>query len=537
MAINKKSPRISSHPILSRVWAYDLNKGLDPANIGHKSNKSYFWICSECGKPYKAWPHTAIDREGRCRECYKPIKIAKRNAAIIKKHGSIADVQEVMEIWHEDNTLDPKQTCKSSEYRALFHCKDCGETFEREVKNVKLGQYYCLDCAEKRRRNTYKQTRINNHDTCEVYPEIMAIWDWERNKKRPEEVPAGSDQDVHFICPKCNKRWIGHPYSRKGKHPCCGNCGRSIGARKNAQVHIKKFGSFGDKYPQYVSWWHPTKNGTATPYNIAPNDKELRYFRCDRGHTFTAKPQNLGAKRGGCPKCRPSIHSSFMGKAVYFYLKQLTKAQSEKRIKDSMFTMDVYLPELKTCIEYDGVNFHQGKMAMNRDLRKNDLLEERGIRIIRIMEWQSDHHNVSTIFYDYKKGDFQSCMNTLCDMLSLPHIDVNMERDTPAIYKLLHPDVLENSITKVAPQIVRYWDKKANGGISTDKVAANSHLLFHWRCPDCGDTWVTNPANEKRIVYPCTNCGWETRRQNLRKVAIIANEKRKQKRLKKEGSE
>lgn len=75
-----------------------------------------------------------------------------------------------------------------------------------------------------------------------------------------------------------------------------------------------------------------------------------------------------------------------MGKAVYFYLKQLTKAQSEKRIKGSMFTMDVYLPELKTCIEYDGANFHQGKMAMNRDLRKNDLLEERGIRFIRIME-------------------------------------------------------------------------------------------------------------------------------------------------------
>ena len=88
--------RISQHPILSRVWAYDLNKGHDPAKIGSKSNKSYFWICSECGKPYKAWPHTVIDREGRCRECYKPIKIAKRNAAIIKKHGSIADVPEVI---------------------------------------------------------------------------------------------------------------------------------------------------------------------------------------------------------------------------------------------------------------------------------------------------------------------------------------------------------------------------------------------------------------------------------------------------------
>ena len=104
--------RISKHPTLSRVWAYDLNKGFDPAKIGSKSNKSYFWICSECGKPYKAWPHTVIDREGRCRECYKPIKIAKRNAAIIKKHGSIADVPEDMAIWHEENQPDPKQTGK-----------------------------------------------------------------------------------------------------------------------------------------------------------------------------------------------------------------------------------------------------------------------------------------------------------------------------------------------------------------------------------------------------------------------------------------
>ena len=535
MAINKKSPRISAHPILSRVWAYDLNKGLDPANIGHKSNKAYHWICCDCGEPFEAWPHAVIDREGRCSECYMPIRIIKHNAAIIKKHGSIADVPEVMEIWHEDNTLDPKQTCKSSEYKALFHCKDCGETFIREIKNVKLGQYYCLDCAEKHRRKAYAKTRMENHETCEAYPEIMAVWDWERNKKRPEEIPAGGVQTIYLKCPKCGKRWKSVPYARKGKHPCCGNCGRSIGARKNAQVHIKKVGSFGDRFPHIVSWWHPTKNGDTTPYDIARFDKEERYFKCDRGHTFTAKPCNI-SRNFHCPKCKPSIHTSFMGKAVYFYLKQLTKAQSEKRIKDTMFTMDVYLPELKTCIEYDGVNFHKGNKAMNRDLRKNDLLEERGIRLIRIMEWQSDHHNVSTIFYDYDKGDFQTCMNTLCDMLSLPHVEVNMERDTPAIYKMLHPDVLENSITKVAPQIVRYWDKKANGGISPDKVAANSHLLFHWRCPDCDDTWVTSPANEKRITYPCTKCGWKTRRVNLRKAAIIANEKRKLTRLKKEGS-
>ena len=526
--------RISQHPILSRVWAYGFNGDYDPAKLGVHSNHSFKWKCPQCGEIFSAWTKTAISHEGLCKKCYKPTKVRKHTEGMIKRNGSVADIPEVVEIWHEDNP-DPSTICKSADLTVKIYCKDCGKIVERTVKNITHhNQYYCLDCAEQRRRKAYAKTRMENHETCEAYPEIMAIWDWERNEKRPEEVPAGGVQTIYLKCPKCGKRWKSMPYARKGKHPCCGNCGRTIGAKKNAQEHIKKFGSFGDKYLQYVSWWHPTKNGTATPFNIAPNDKELRHFRCDRGHTFTAKPCNLGPKRGGCPKCKPGIHSSFMGKAVFFYLKQLTKAQSEKRIKDTMFTMDVYLPELKTCIEYDGVNFHKGNKAMTRDLRKNDLLEERGIRLIRIMEWQSDHHNVCTIFYDYDKGDFQSCMNTLCDMLSLPHIEVNMERDTPAIYKLLHPDVLENSITKVAPQIVRYWDKKANGGISADKVAANSHLLFHWRCPDCSDTWVTNPANEKRKVYPCEKCGWKYRRINLGNNAKIGHIKRQA--LKKEGS-
>lgn len=197
MGDTKLTQRISEHPILSRVWAYGYNDDEQPENRGSQSNYAYNWRCIECEEIFNAWPKTVINREGRCEECYKPIKIAKHNAAIIAKHGSIADIPEVMELWHEENNLDPRQICKSSEYTAFFHCKECGKKFKREVKNVKLGQYYCRDCAETRRRESYKRTRIENHDTCEVYPEIMEIWDWDRNKKKPTEVPAGSAQTIY----------------------------------------------------------------------------------------------------------------------------------------------------------------------------------------------------------------------------------------------------------------------------------------------------------------------------------------------------
>ena len=48
MEINKKSFHISNHPILSRVWAFDLNGNEDPSQRGCKSNNMYKWICTEC---------------------------------------------------------------------------------------------------------------------------------------------------------------------------------------------------------------------------------------------------------------------------------------------------------------------------------------------------------------------------------------------------------------------------------------------------------------------------------------------------------
>ena len=510
MGDTKHTQRISEHPILSRVWAYGYNDDEQPENRGSQSNYAYNWRCIECEEIFNAWPKTVINREGRCEECYKPIKIAKHNAAIIAKHGSIADIPEVMELWHEENNLDPRQICKSSEYTAFFHCTEGGKTFKREVKNVKLGQYYCRDCAETRRRESYKRTRIENHDTCEVYPEIMEIWDWDRNKKKPTEVPAGSAQTIYCKCPHCGKRWPSSPYARKGKHPCCGNCGRKIGAIKNAAKHVAERGSFADHQPYLATWWHPTKN-KFLPTEVGKGSDREAWFICERGHTFKAKICDMGTKKKICPKCKPSIHSSFMGKAVYFYLSKVTKAKSEKKIKGSLFTMDVYLPDLNTCIEYDGENYHNNERAISRDLRKNEILEQKGIRLIRILEWQGDHHNTATIFYDYDKGDFQTCMNMLCDMLALPHVEVDMKRDTPSIYKLLYPEVLENSISKVAPELKRYWDKKANKGISADKVAANSHLPFFWKCPDCGDTWSVSPAYMMRRKYKCEECGLKIR--------------------------
>lgn len=512
-----KSNSISQHPVLSKAWAYEFNIGEDPTLRGCRSNNSFNWRCLKCGKVFPAWPDTVANRDGFCIECYKPIKMAKHLASMIQKNGCVADVPEIMALWHEDNP-NPRSICKSSELRVKIYCADCGKIVCRKVKNIyNFKQYYCDVCAEKRRKASYKKTRIDKHETCEAYPEIMAIWDWDKNAKRPEEVPAGSDQTIFLKCPICGHRWKGKPYARKHNHPCCGHCGKKQGFEIRTKNFIKERGSFGDKYPHLISWWHPTKNGSLTPFEICVNDKKERYFKCPNGHEFIAKPCDIGTKRSNCPQCKPSIHTSFMEQAVGFYLRKVAKVLTSVKIEGSNFVVDVLLPELSTCIEYDGKNWHDNKLSWSRDLRKDALLERKGFRLIRIKEWKSTQHNVSTIFYDYDKGDFQECMNTLCDMLSLPHVDVDLKRDTPNIYKMLYPEKLENSIATVVPQLVPYWDEVSNNGISADKVAANSHLSFKWKCPNCGDTWSVSPAYMKRRKYPCEECGLKIRGRKTKK--------------------
>ena len=97
MGDTKHTQRISEHPILSRVWAYGYNDDEQPENRGSQSNYAYNWRCIECEEIFNAWPKTVINREGRCEECYKPIKIAKHNYPDIIELGNAFKVRETID--------------------------------------------------------------------------------------------------------------------------------------------------------------------------------------------------------------------------------------------------------------------------------------------------------------------------------------------------------------------------------------------------------------------------------------------------------
>ncbi|WP_225985451.1 zinc-ribbon domain-containing protein [Priestia endophytica] len=50
--------------------------------------------------------------------------------------------------------------------------------------------------------------------------------------------------------------------------------------------------------------WHPTKNGSLTPYDVVIGTYKEVWWRCEKGHAWETKVCNRTSKKGtGCPCC------------------------------------------------------------------------------------------------------------------------------------------------------------------------------------------------------------------------------------------
>lgn len=79
---------------------------------------------------------------------------------------------------------------------------------------------------------------------------------------------------------------------------------------------------------------------------------------------------------------KSNIASSFPEQALFFYLSKLYP-DAVNRHTDYDCEIDIFIPSIKTGIEYDGFAWHQD---LKKDLNKNKKLQKNGIRIIRIRE-------------------------------------------------------------------------------------------------------------------------------------------------------
>ena len=352
--------------------------------------------------------------------------------------------------------------------------------------------------------------------------ELMQEWDWEANADLdPSQLLCGSGKKAWWICSK------GHKYQqtiekRTRRGFSCPYC--------SGHKAWKGFNDFEIMYPEIAKEWHSTRNGELKPCDVTYGSGKRVWWECPVGHEYQAVVRERGSGGTNCPICNLRKSTSFPEQAILYYVKKLWP-NSLNKYKDcfnNSMEFDVYIPELKVAIEYDGTRWHRTASEYKRELKKYEFCKKNEIYLIRVKEHSRQQWNDTSdeVYYLPKtnKKNYYELERIIFHLLGTirglkpPLGDVNIEKDKNEILNYL--STIDNSLAEMRPDIVAKWHSTKNGNLTPDMFSIGSNEVVWWKCPDCGKEWKTSINSMTSSRYGCSVCGSTKRGKEFTKLCV-----------------
>lgn len=217
-----------------------------------------------------------------------------------------------------------------------------------------------------------------------------------------------------------------------------------------------------------------------------------------------------------CPMCLKEKQTSFPEQAIYYYVTQGFEDTVNGNTSIIGMELDIFVPSLKTAIEYDGYAWHQDT---KKDFRKNELCKQNGVKIIRVREigcpsMVNDNYCKVISIQPNSRENLSSVLLDLCDILGFS-ADINLHRDEPLIMALYQKRKYDNSIAYLYPELAKEFHPTKNGTLTAEDINKKSARKVWWKCSVCGYDWPaavssrTNghgcPACSGRVLVPGKN--------------------------------
>lgn len=329
-------------------------------------------------------------------------------------------------------------------------------------------------------------------------PEWMDDWNWSKNNEAeilPANISASSKKKVFWKCHACGGEWETAPqYRKRNGCPYCAN--------------FKALPGYNDLrtlFPDIAAEWDAQKNGSLFPENVTKGSGKKVWWKCKKGHHW--KVAISDRSRGyNCPECSEERRVSFPEKAILYYVKKIfPDVEANYRSKWlGQQELDIYIPEQKIAIEYDGEYGHSKPVCQKRDEKKNRLCQENRILLIRIREPLCpllENSSVNYIMNSSKdlKEAIQFVLAKLSELTEKNTLfiqsDIDISRDSAEIYSLIQYSEKENSLQNKAPDIVALWHPIRNKTLTPEFVSVASSKRVWWK-GTCGHEWQSPVAYE-----------------------------------------
>ena len=214
----------------------------------------------------------------------------------------------------------------------------------------------------------------------ETHPEVAKQWHPTKNGDlSPKDFTPGSGKKVWWKCDKGDDHeWMNSIAHRSNGRGCSVCAGQTV-VLSNCLATLN---------PDLAKEWHPTKNGDLTPYEFSTGSDKKVWWKCDKGDDHEWRTLVRSRSRGhGCPFCDLTPQSkqelTITFELIKFF-KDINPKGFKTKVKGKLWSIDIYIPQLKLGVEFDGSYWHKDKRAL--DKLKTEKLEEKGFEIFRVRE-------------------------------------------------------------------------------------------------------------------------------------------------------
>ena len=363
------------NPELIPLWS--SKNTLKPDEISYGSNKTIYLICKKHGD----YPTTgkAASRGRRCITCsHKGLPPFNESLAYLRP--------DIASTWSSKNDCTPFEVWPSEgnskhSGKRIWICPIHGD-YEATCAD-RTNNRGCRLCGIESARKK-KAIPLLGHSLGDLYPSLLPEWS-NKNSKGPFDVNPGSEYLAKWICSKCGHKWEALVYNRTSKHmQGCKFCGYDRVKEHHSTPPYNK--SLAYLYPSIASELSPDNPKTADKIYAGSEHKYI--WVCPKGHKYPARVSHRTYMHSNCPHCCNLGRSQ----AENFLRSSLTALGSLPTThKLGNWEVDIFFPESKAVIEYDGSYYHSFPNSLQTDTRKSLDLLSQGYTLIRVRTYSKNY--------------------------------------------------------------------------------------------------------------------------------------------------
>lgn len=407
------------------------------------------------------------------------------------------DRKDIIEDWN-DNDYSFFRITYASNKAINWKCHICGNEWKDTPSHRTKSNRGCFICNKKKNSIKLSTVKKINDSVLIKYPDVAKEWS-NNNERGPETYYPSSNKKVLFVCGKCGKEWsavISKRCIRGQGCPYCTNYTISPGVNDLFSTN-----------PEMKKIWDFEKN-VIDPTTVSSGSKKHVFWKCERGHEWSAVIYSVAKDKCGCPKCSAERRTSLPEKAIFYYINKYFNDAIENFHPDFLNgkEVDIFIPSKNIGIEYDGSNWHKDT---NKDFLKDQLCFDNDVKLLRIREEKCPKYASNCMFiyttkYNKNLEYLNNAIVELLEYLNVGSYKIDLKNDFNEILNSYLTYEKKSSIIN-DERIMKTWDYEANKNINPEFVSLHSNIPFNWKCDVCGYKWKVSVTHRAR-GHNCQAC-------------------------------